>query len=56
MWTYLSEDGEVLARVSRVDVPPIGYPVTIVGRKFAPAENYKVVKINEAKRELVLAQ
>lgn len=56
MWTYLSEDGDVLAHhVRRDDVPPIGYPVRICG-DGGPVRHYEVVQADENSHTLVLAK
>lgn len=54
MWSYLSTSGDVLARVSRPDVPPLGYPVSICG-DGGPMRHYIVVATDADAKVLVLA-
>lgn len=54
MWRYLSTGGDVLARVSRHDAPPLGYSVSICG-DGGPMKHYVVVETDAASKVLVLS-
>lgn len=49
-WNYVSE-GETVAGPIKLDAAPsIGWPVTIVGGGFGPAQEFVVASVDEERR------
>lgn len=59
-WDYVDSSGNVLATVSRPDVPPIGYPINMVGARGVnapmPVREFRVVAVDDIAHVATLEQ